>query len=174
MVIWITGISGSGKSTFGKYFFNRFKKKNKNTIFFDGDEFRRIFLDDIKYTLEDRDKNAVRLTALVKYLSEQKINIVISANITSQRFRNWCKKNVKSYFEVFIDTPFDVLLKRDYKQLYKKALRKKIKNVVGVDIKFIKPKKPDFIINNTSTKQKLYLNFIKIINQIKRNKLKIY
>ena len=124
MVIWITGISGSGKSTFRKKFFNRFKKKNKNTIFFDGDEFRRIFLDDIKYTLEDRDKNAVRLTALVKYLSEQKINIVISANITSQRFRNWCKKNVKSYFEVFIDTPFDVLLKRDYKQLYKKALRK--------------------------------------------------
>ena len=60
-----------------------------------------------------------------------------------------------------------MLLKRDYKQLYKKALRKKIKNVVGVDIKFIKPKKPDFIINNTSTKQKLYLNFIKIINQIK-------
>ena len=48
MVIWITGISGSGKSTFGKFFFRKFKKIKKNTIFFDGDEFRKILLDDIK------------------------------------------------------------------------------------------------------------------------------
>ena len=68
MVIWFTGISGSGKSTLGKYFFKKFKKIKKNTIFFDGDEFRKIFLDDIKYTLQDRDKNALRLTTLVKYL----------------------------------------------------------------------------------------------------------
>ena len=45
MVIWFTGISGSGKSTLGKYFFKKFKKIRKNTIFFDGDEFRKIFLD---------------------------------------------------------------------------------------------------------------------------------
>ena len=115
MVIWITGISGSGKSTFGKYFFKKFKKKHKNTIFFDGDEFRKIFLDDVKYTLKDRNKNAERLTNLIKYLSDQKINIVISANITSQKFRDWCRKKIKNYFEVFIDTPFNILLKRDYK-----------------------------------------------------------
>ena len=174
MVIWITGISGSGKSTFGKYFFNKFKKKNKNTIFFDGDEFRKIFLDDIKYTLKDRDKNAVRLTTLVKYLSEQNVNIVISANITSQRFRNWCKKNVKSYFEVFIDTPFSLLLKRDYKKLYKKALNKKIKNVVGVDIPFIKPKKPDFIIKNSGNKKDLFYNYNLFFKSLKKNKIIFY
>ena len=148
MVIWITGISASGKSTFGKYFFKKFKKIKKNTIFFDGDEFRKIFHNDIKYTLRDRDINAIRLTSLVKYVSDQKTNLIVSANITSQKFRDWCKKNVKNYFEIFIDTPIEVLRKRDYKKLYKNAFSGKIKNVVGVDIPFPEPKNPDLIIEN--------------------------
>jgi adenylylsulfate kinase len=174
VVIWITGISGSGKSTFGKYFFKKFKKIKRNSIFFDGDEFRKILFDDIKYTLRDRDKHALCLTSLVKYLSEQNINIIISANITSQRFRNWCRKKVKNYYEVFIDAPFNILLKRDYKKLYKKALEKKIKNVVGVDIVFKKPKNPDFVIKNTESKQKLYKNFSTILKEIKKKKIRIY
>tara|TARA_Y100001936_G_C15834717_1_gene538679 strand:+ start:54 stop:578 length:525 start_codon:yes stop_codon:yes gene_type:complete len=174
VVIWITGISGSGKSTFGKFFFKKFKKIKKNTIFFDGDEFRKIFLDDIKYTLQDRDKNAQRLTSLVKYLSDQNTNIVISANITSQRFRNWCRKNIKNYFEVFIDVPMNILIKRDYKKLYKKALEKKIKNVVGIDIEFKKPKKPDFVIKNIGSKYDLFKNYHLILKEIKKRNKKIY
>ena len=167
MVIWITGISASGKSTLGKFFFKRFRKINNNTVFFDGDEFRKIFHNDIKYTLRDRDINAIRLTTLVKYVSDQKINLIISANLTSQRFRDWCKKNVKNYFEIFIDTPIDILKKRDYKKLYKKAFSGKIKNVVGVDIKFIKPKKPDLIIDNSKSKKSLFQNYSKILKEIK-------
>jgi len=174
VVIWITGISGSGKSTFGKYFFKKFKKIKKNSIFFDGDEFRKIFLDDIKYTLQDRDKNALRLTSLVKYLSEQNINIIISANITSQRFRDWCRRNIKNYFEIFIDVPLKILLKRDNKNLYKRAIKKKIKNVVGIDIKFIKPKKTDYIINNAGSKKELFKNYSKVIQEMRRKKIKIY
>jgi cytidine diphosphoramidate kinase len=174
VVIWITGISASGKSTFGKYFFKKFKKIKKNTIFFDGDEFRKIFHNDIKYTLRDRDINAIRLTSLVKYVSDQKTNLIVSANITSQKFRDWCKKNVKNYFEIFIDTPIEVLRKRDYKKLYKNAFSGKIKNVVGVDIKFIKPKKPDLIIDNSKTKKDLYLNYSKILKEINNKKIKIY
>tara|TARA_B100001093_G_C26541997_1_gene890722 strand:+ start:237 stop:761 length:525 start_codon:yes stop_codon:yes gene_type:complete len=174
MIIWFTGISGSGKSTFGKFFFKKFKKLKKNTIFFDGDEFRKIFLDDIKYTLKDRDKNALRLTSLVKYLSEQNINIIISANITSQRFRDWCRRNIKNYFEIFIDVPLNILLKRDNKNLYKRAIKKKIKNVVGIDIKFIKPKKPDYIMNNAGSKKDLFKNYSKVIQEMRRKKIKIY
>jgi len=174
VVIWITGISGSGKSTLGKYFFKRFKKTYKNSIFFDGDEFRSIFLNDINYTLNDRDKNAKRLTSLTKYLSDQKVNIIISANITSQKYRNWCKKNIKNYFELFLETSFNNLLKRDYKNLYKKALKKKIRNVVGVDIPFKKPKKPDLIIENNDSKKELYKNYLYILKVIRGKKLKLF
>ena len=58
--------------------------------------------------------------------------------------------------------------------MYKNAFSGKIKNVVGVDIKFIKPKNPDLIINNSSTKSDLYLNYNKILQEIKIRKIKIY
>lgn len=175
MVIWITGISGTGKSTLGKYFFKKFKKKYSSTVFFDGDQFRKIFFNDIKYTLKDRDINAVRLTNLVKYIALQKVNIIISANLTSQKFRDWCKNNIKDYFEIFIDTPIDLLIKnRDYKKIYKNALKGKIKNVVGVDIPFKFPKNPDLIIKNYSTKKILFTNYDLIIKKLKKKKLKIF
>ena len=174
MVIWITGISASGKSTLGKYFFKKFKKKNNNTVFFDGDEFRKIFHDDIKYTLRDRDVNAIRLTSLVKYVSDQKTNLIVSANITSQRFRDWCRKNVKNYYEIYIEARTDSLLKRDYKKLYKNALAGKIKNVVGIDLPFNTPTGANLYIENNLTKKKLYENINKILSNLKKSNIKIF
>ena len=81
---------------------------------------------------------------------------------------------LKIIFEIFIDTPIDILKKRDYKKLYKKAFSGKIKNVVGVDIKFIKPKKPDLIIDNSKVKKNLFQNYSKILKEIKRKKIKIF
>jgi cytidine diphosphoramidate kinase len=174
VVIWITGISGAGKTTLGSYFFKYLKKKKINSIFLDGDETRKIFFGYGKYSLNDRDLHAIKLTNLVKYLSDQNINIIISANITSQKYRNWCKKNIKFFLEVFIDASLDELLKRDYKKLYYLALKKKIKNVVGVDIPFKKPIKPHLVIKNSTSKKNLFKNILKINKEIKKRKLKIF
>jgi adenylylsulfate kinase-like enzyme len=174
MIIWITGISGSGKSTLGKFIFKKIKKKHSSTIFIDGDQFRKVFKNDIKYTVEDRDINAARLTFFVKYFSDQKINIIIAANITSPKFRRWCKKHIKNYFEIFIETPMNVLKKRDYKNLYKDAFNGKIANVVGVDIPFIKPKGSNLIINNSKSKKELYSNYKIILKKVNLKKIKIY
>ena len=171
MVIWITGISGTGKTTLGKYFL---KKTNSKCIYFDGDEFRKIFNNDIKYTLKDRDVNAYRLTRLVKYLSDQKLNIIVSANLTSRKYRIWCKKNIKNYVEVFIEAKIQDLIKRDYKKLYSKAIKGKIKNVVGIDLLFKKPLGSNIYIKNDSTKTKFLQNIKIIKNYLKRKKIKIY
>ena len=169
MVIWITGISGTGKTTLGKHFLKKTKSK---FIYFDGDDFRRIFYNDIKYTLKDRNINAQRLTRLVKYLSKQKLNLIVSANITSRKYRSWCRKNIKDYIEVFIDAEIKNLISRDYKKLYSRAIKKKLTNVVGIDIPFKKPISSDIYITNNSTKSN-FLKKIKIIKQyIKRKKIK--
>ena len=174
MVIWITGISGTGKTTLGKYFFNKFKKKFPSTIYFDGDKFREIFNNDINYTLKDRNTNAVRLTRLVKFLSNQSINIVISANITTFRFRTWCRKNIKNYMELYIECEKKILKKRDYKNLYKLIQKKKIKNVVGIDLPFKKPKGCDIYLDNNRSKLDLFKNYTKILNLAKKKRIKIY
>tara|TARA_B100000965_G_scaffold391978_1_gene400934 strand:+ start:220 stop:735 length:516 start_codon:yes stop_codon:yes gene_type:complete len=164
MVIWITGISGAGKTTLGKFFI----KKHKNFLYFDGDLFRKIFKNDISYTLKDRDINAQRLTRLIKYLSFQNLNIVVAANITSSKYRLWCRKNIKNYIEVFIDADMSNLINRDYKKLYSKALNKKIKNVVGIDIKFKKPSGSHLYISNNTGKKQFLKKIIYIEKYIKK------
>lgn len=169
MVIWITGISGAGKTTLAKNFLKQSKKK---LIYFDGDEFRKIFKNDIKYTLKERNINAERLTRLVKYLSDQKKNLIISANLTSYKYRFWCRKNIKDFIEIFIVSKIDNLIKRDYKKLYSNALKKKIKNVVGVDMPFKIPKGSNIYITNDGTKKE-FLKKIKVIKKyIKERKIK--
>ena len=174
MVIWLTGVSGSGKTTLGKKFFNILKKRKKSTIFFDGDEFRSIFKNDLKYTLKDRDTNAYRLTRLVRALSDQRINIVVSANLTSFKYRSWCRKEIKNYFEIYIEAKKEVLLKKNYKNLYKNALNGKIKNVVGIDLPFNRPKGSNLNIENNLTKNRLFENIEKIFLNIKKNNIKIF
>ncbi len=171
MLIWITGISASGKSTIAKKLYSVIKKKSKNTVYLDGDSFRQLNNNDLKYTLKDRNTNALRLTRLCKFLIDQKINVVCAANLTSQKYRNWCRKNIKGYFEVFIDVPIEILAKRDFKNLYKRALMGKIKNVVGVDIPFKFPKNPDLVIDNSKSKKNLN-NLVDLIIK-KSNILKI-
>jgi cytidine diphosphoramidate kinase len=169
MVIWITGISGAGKTTLAKHFKKKFKKK---LIYFDGDEFRKIFNNDIKYTLKSRNTNAERLTKLVKYLSDQKNNLIIAANLTSYKYRVWCRKNIKDFIEVFIVAEINSLIKRDYKKLYSDAIKKKINNVVGIDIPFKIPKGSNIYITNNGTKLN-FLSEVKTINKyIKKNKIK--
>ena len=170
MILWFSGISGVGKTTIAKKIYLKLKKKNNNLVWIDGDEFRKIFKNDLKYSLTDRNKNAQRICSFVKFLSNQKINIILSANLTSNKYRNWCKKNLKNYVSVYIDSDFENLFKRDKKNIYN---NKKIKkNVVGLSIKKNRPTKVDYFINNNYNK-KVFLSELKnIIALIKRKNIK--
>ena len=171
MILWFSGISGAGKTTIATALKLKLKR---NFVHLDGDKFRNLFNDDLKYTLKDRDKNAQRLISFVKFLSDQKINIIVSANLTSNKYRIWCEKNLRNFMHIFIDANMEALKKRDYKDLYKNALKKKIKNVVGINIKFIKPKNVDLVITNNDSKKKFLKNISKILKHQKFKKIKIY
>jgi adenylylsulfate kinase-like enzyme len=169
MIIWFTGISGVGKSTLGRVFFKEFKFKHKNTIFIDGDKFRELFGNDLKYSLVDRNKNAKRLINFVRFLDMQKINIILAANLTSKKNREWCKKNLKNYYEISINANLKFIVKRDKKNIYN--LKNK-KNVVGFGIPFYKTNTPFLNIDNNYSKKILFKNINKIYKNI--NKKNIY
>lgn len=174
MILWITGISGSGKTTLARFYYKKFILKHKNTIFLDGDEFRSLFGNDLKYTIKDRDINALRMTSFVKYISSQKINLIISANITSEKFRKWCRNNLKHFLQIYIKAEIKSLIKRDYKKLYQRAIDKKIKNVVGVDLPFNHPKKIDLYLTNDNTKKEFLSKTQEINKLIKKKNIKIF
>ncbi len=174
MILWITGISGTGKTTIAKQLYRKFKKKYKKSLYLDGDEIRSVFQNNLKYTLKDRNKNAERFISLVKYLSDQKINLIISANITSNKYRLIARKKLKNFIEIHISANLKNLIKRDYKGLYKNALKGKIKNVVGVDIKYQKPEKVDFILENNGSKKEFLNNIKYILLSLKKSKKKFF
>lgn len=150
MIIWITGISGVGKTTLAQKLFTTLKKK-MNIVHIDGDEFRKMFNNDLGYSLNDRNKNAKRLINFTKFLNRHKINVIVSANLTSQKYRIHCKKYIKNFYEINISAKISTLIKRDKKKIYSK---KKKNEIVGFGIKNI-PNTTSFIKleNNLSKKQ---------------------
>ena len=157
-IIWLTGISGVGKTTLAKYY----KKYLKNYIWIDGDRFRELFNNDLGYTLDDRNKNAERLINFIKFLNDQNFSILVSANLTSDKYKKLLKKKFKKIYNIEIISDLKILFKRDKKKIYKKKI-----NVVGKDIKISQNKKySDFIITNNSSKKEFLNTAKKILNQI--------
>ncbi len=155
MVIWIIGLSGSGKSTLANEVVARANKLNSNTVLLDGDFIREMFDNDLGYSMSDRKKNAMRICKLGKFLSDQGMNVVTAILSLFPESRAWNRTNLDNYYEVFIDCPLEILIKRDSKGLYKKFQRGEITDVAGMDIYFDKPKNSDLVINNIDSKDAL-------------------
>ncbi len=140
-------------------------------IWIDGDQFRKIFNNDLRYTLKDRNKNAQRICSFVNFLSANKINVILSANLTSNKYRKWCKKNLKNYISIYIESNLKNLFKRDKKNIYNNLKIKK--NVVGLDIKKAKPTNVDYLIENNGNKKKFLDEVQNIFKLIKKKKIKL-
>lgn len=158
MVIWMVGLSGSGKTTLGLEVASQLRAVAPNTVFLDGDELREVFKADAgteAYTLEGRRKNAERIVALCAMLDRQQINVVCCILSIFPEMRSENRRRFSNYFEVFMDAPMDTLKRRDVKGLYGRAARNEMKNVVGIDIPFERPKTSDIVIDSSSDEPNL-------------------
>jgi adenylylsulfate kinase-like enzyme len=164
MVIWITGLSGSGKSTIGQEIWLRLREIEPNTVLVDGDRIREVLgLDkgDENYTIAARQKVAERIYELCRWLDEQKVNVVCCTISLFEDLHRLNRKNLSNYFEVFMDVPLDILKRRDFKGLYSG----KIPNVVGLDIPYSKPLNPDLTIDNSEDRESLNIFVERILEQ---------
>ena len=142
ILFWITGLSGSGKTTIAKKIFPTIKKKYGPSILLDGDQCRKA-LDLGGFTFKDRLNNSRKYNKIIKILTDQKINVVFSLVCLMNKPRAWNRKNIDNYLEIFIDCELKKIIKKNKKKTYKKNT-----NIVGVDIKPEFPKKPDILIRN--------------------------
>ena len=162
MIIWIIGLSGSGKTKLSNELFKS-KIINTNFISLDGDEFRENISNDLGYSYKDRKKNAERISRLVKYLSKKKVNIIVSVLSNYPEWLKWNKNNIKNYFQVYLKVNKEKLFVRNKKNLY---LSKK-KNVVGKDIKFNEPKFNNLVLDNNFKKNEILKFKIQVLKLIK-------
>ena len=147
-VYWITGLSGAGKTTIGKLFYNYLKEQYPNTVFFDGDILRKVFGDDLGYTEEERRKCAMRYSRLCAMLEEQGMNVICCTISMFNSVRQWNRENIHNYREIYVRVSIDTLRARDQKGLYSGITSEPEKDVAGIHFQVEMPKNPDLILDN--------------------------
>ncbi|MBI2026252.1 MAG: adenylyl-sulfate kinase [Deltaproteobacteria bacterium] len=152
MVVWLIGMSGAGKTVIGQEVCRQLKKKYAHVVFFDGDVVRSIMGNDLGHSLEARLENAKRINRLCHYLDQQGIHVICGILSIFPESQVWNRTNIKDYFEVYIKTSLETLLKRDSKGLYRKVREGHISNIVGFDIPFPEPLHPDLVVENNGDK----------------------
>ena len=155
MVIWLVGMYASGKSTLAEEIKGILEKENNNVLVLNGGDIRQILGGDLSYSLEDRKRNAERVSRICKYLSDQGMVVICAILSIFEETRKWNRDNIDRYHEVFVDVSLNNLLLRDTKHVYRKALNGEAEHVVGVDIEFLKPRNPNIVIDNNQPRESL-------------------
>ena len=150
MVIWVTGLSGAGKSTFAKGLIKILRSNLQGVIHLDGDKLRDVFgkQSPDSYLRENRLALANTYTKLAKALSDQKFIVIVSTISLFNEIHSWNRRNIKQYIEILLNPSMDILKKRDQKSLYSSQLRGTKKNIIGLDINVEFPINPEFTFAN--------------------------
>lgn len=142
-VVWITGLSGAGKSLVANKLTRLFREKGLYPILLDGDELRDALLMSTTFVPETRRQLAGIYGRLCRLLARQG-HVVVCATISLHHaVHEWNRKHLPGYTEVFLNVPLDELRRRDPKGVYGAG-----RNVVGVDLKAELPRAPDLMIAN--------------------------
>ena len=148
-IFWMTGLSGSGKSTIANAVEQQLAQIGFHTFLLDGDNIRHGLNKDLGFTEADRIENIRRIGEVSKLMTDAGL-IVITAFISPfQSERNMVRELVDTdeFIEIFIDTPLPIAEKRDTKGLYAKARAGELKNFTGIDSPYEIPSKPEIVID---------------------------
>lgn len=152
MVVWLIGISGAGKSAVGSALVDLWRAEQPRTVLVDGDAVRDLFAstgESADHSVAGRRINAERTIALCEWLDRQGVNVVCCQLSIFEELRAAHRARVSAYFEVWLDTPMETAIARDSKGLYAKAQAGRMPNVVGVDIPFPRPQRPDLVLDSS-------------------------
>lgn len=147
-VFWMTGLSGSGKSTIANAFQNELFQKGYQVYVLDGDNIRSGLNKDLDFSDTGRIENIRRISEVAKLFADAGF-VVITAFISPFKTDRHQAKDIigaETFCEVYLNAPLEVCEQRDVKGLYKKARAGEIKNFTGIGSAFEKPENPDIVI----------------------------
>lgn len=150
MVLWFTGLSGSGKSTVSEQVVQELRKKKLKVEYLDGDSIRAVF-PKTGFNREARDSHIKRVGHVASMLEKNGVFVVASLVSPYKESRDFVRSLCKNYHEVFISTSLEECEKRDVKGLYAKARSGEIKNFTGISDPYEAPENPEIEIDTSNT-----------------------
>lgn len=145
-VLWMTGLSGAGKTTLAVALEKELKAKGLRIERLDGDIVREGLTRDLGFSKEDRDKNIERVTFVAKLLSRNGVGVLCSFISPYQATRDMVRGEVTNFVECYVDVTLEEATRRDVKGLYKKALAGEIPNFTGVSDPYEAPANPEITV----------------------------
>ncbi len=148
VLYWITGLSGAGKTTIGTKLYYEMRKSCPGLVILDGDILKRLVGDSLGYSRKERLKRASYYSEMCKMLTDQGITVIICTIAMYDSVREWNRRNIEKYVEIYLKVDREVLIKRDKKGLYSRQKSGKASEIAGLDIEVEYPKTPDLVIEN--------------------------
>lgn len=151
-VIWLTGLSGSGKSTIANELAQRLHNSGKLVYILDGDNIRSGLNKDLGFSDNDRKENIRRIAEVAKLFADAGVIVITSFISPFAEERESAKTIIgnSEFIEIYISTPLDVCESRDPKGLYKKARAGQIPQFTGIDSPYEPPTAPTLTIETNS------------------------
>ena len=143
--LWFTGLSGSGKSTISERVALRLQRKGLPVEVLDGDIVRTHLSKGLGFSREDRDENIKRVGFVCQLLTRHGVIAVASVISPYREAREYNRKQIKHFVEVYTRCPVEICAQRDVKGLYQKAAAGEIKGFTGVDDPYEPPLNPEIV-----------------------------
>ena len=168
IVVWITGLSGAGKSTIAKRCAELLLEAGELPTILDGDEFRKAVGDDLGHDHAGRLLNAYRLARFANMLARQGHTVLCATMSLFHEVQEWNREHNARYLEVYVRAPIESLEARDAKGIYGRVRRGESSGLVGVDLPFHEPLRPDLVFDNDKDLASMLAHADRIIDEAAR------
>lgn len=144
--VWLTGLSGAGKSTIAEALAFELQRREQSTEIVDGDVIRTTLSKGLGFSREDRNTNIARIALVCQLLSKHGVAAISAAISPYAEARDAARRQIDNFVEVYVQCPLDVVKARDTKGLYAKAERGEIAHFTGVSDPYEPPANPEIIV----------------------------